>query len=116
MEKHASEIEKIFPDFAIEETDFATVFLLKIEGNPVGIFIYQEKGDQLHVEVDYLIEKYRDQGIGQQFFDHKINDFKNEGFLEITSVTTNDIHKKYLFELGFTKSEAHNDMFVLSLR
>ena len=54
-------------------------------------------------------------GIGNAFFAEKVNDFRKDGFELIISVTENPKHKKYLKELGFTKSNLHNTRFEYSI-
>lgn len=115
INRWADEIDEIFPDFSIHESTFATIFQLKVNNEPSGIFIYQDKGDELHIEVDYLVPKFRDQGIGIEFFNQKKADFKEDGFNTIVMTSENDVHQEYLKSLGFKPSRRHHTRFELDL-
>ena len=111
----ADDIGNIFPDFSLHESTFATVFHLKVNDEPSGLFIYQAKGDELHIEVDFLVPKYRDQNIGKDFFERKKEDFKRAGFKMIIMLSENDSHKEYLQDLGFKASKRHSSRFEMDL-
>lgn len=111
----SDDIELHFPNFSIYDITFATVYLLKVNTKPSGLFIYQDKGEQLHIDLDYLIPEYRDMGIGNSFFEKKMDDFKKEGFEIIIAVSENPIYTKYLKELGFVRSNLHNTRFEYTI-
>ena len=85
------------------------------EGKDAGIFIYQRKGEELHVHEDYVIPEFRDIGIGEDFFKQKIEEFKETGFAIIVALTNNDQHIKYLNDLGFELSPKHPHRYELDL-
>lgn len=111
----SEDVEVYFPDFSIHDITFATVLLLKINSKPSGLFIYQDKGEELHIDLDYLIPDYRNMGIGDSFFRKKLDDFKKDGFEIIISVSENPVHQKYLKELGFEQSKLHNTRFEYTI-
>ena len=113
LEHWSEDLESYFPDFSIYDTTFATAYILKINSQPSGMFIYQDKGEELHIDLDYLIPEYRDMGIGNAFFAEKLKDFEKAGFSVIISVTENPKHIKYLKELGFSRSDLHDARFEL---
>lgn len=112
----SKDIEGIFPHFNEEEAEFSSLLLLKYQNKNVGVFIFQKKGEELHVHVDYVIPKFRNIGLGKKFLDQKINEFKNKGFAIIISLTDDKTHIKYLKELGFVLSGLHPHRFELSLK
>jgi predicted GNAT family acetyltransferase len=111
----ADEVELIFPHFSEEDAVFSEILMLKTEDEIIGVFIYQQKGDLLQIDVDFLVSKHRDQGIGQDFFNQKMDDFKKGGYRTIVALANNKIHRGYLESLGF-KQALHPDRFQLQLR
>ncbi len=110
------DIETIFPHFTEEDADFSSLYMLKVDGKDSGVFIYQRKGEELHVHVDYIIPEFRDVGIGNSFFKSKIEEFKETGFSIIVALTNNDVHIKYLLDVGFEQSTKHPHRYELYLQ
>ena len=115
LNEHAEEIETYFPHFEIEDIFYSSCYLLKDSEKVAGIFIYQAKGEELHVDLDYLTKDYRNKGIGADFFRNKIQDFKKTGFTTVISLTSNNEHINYLIQCGFKASSMHPDRYELSL-
>jgi len=109
------DIENIFPHFDEEEIDYSSLYILKYQGKNAGIFIYERKGEELHIHVDYVIPEFRDIGIGKAFFKQKINDFKASGFALLVALTNCHEHIQYLKSLGFVLSNKHPDRYELLL-
>jgi predicted GNAT family acetyltransferase len=112
---HSSEIETYFPHFEIEDSYYSSAYILKDNAKIIGVFIYQSKGEELHVDLDFVISEFRDKGIGADFFKNKINEFRNYGFTMIVALTSNEKHIRYLNECAFKKSSMHPDRYELSL-
>ena len=112
----SDDIESYFPDFSIYDITFAAIYLVKVNNESAGLFIYQDKGEELHIEVDYIIPKLRNKGIGKEFFNEKLDTFRKEGFEIIISVSDNDVHQKYLKSLGFKQSKKHHSRFELNIK
>lgn len=115
MEANKAEIETIFPHYSEDDAYYSSVYLLRAKTEIIGVFVYQMKGDELHVDVDYLIESYRDRGLGREFFIRQLEEFKGQGFKLVVALTNNDEHKKYLVSCGFVNSTKHEDRFELDL-
>lgn len=115
IEKHEEDIESIFPHFDLEEVELGSGYKLMADETIIGLFLYMPKGLEAHIELDYLVEKYQDQGIGKEFFERKIAEFREEGYEEIISLTDHDRHRAYLEMLGFRQSKEHPDRFRLTL-
>jgi hypothetical protein len=111
----STDIDQVFPDFSIHEIDFATIYLLIVNNEPAGLFVYQSKGEELHIDVDYLIPKYRYQEVGKNFFDEKMQDFVKNGFEVVVAASDNKKHQEYLKSVGFTTSKRHPSLFELNL-
>jgi hypothetical protein len=52
---HESEIELIFPHFSKDDASFGRIIFLEYYRKPVKLFVYQEKGEELHIDLDFLI-------------------------------------------------------------
>ena len=109
------DVEQIFPHFDLDECLLGSGYKLMSDNKMVGLFIYLSKGLEAHVELDYLLPEYQDQGIGKEFLLEKIDDFRKEGYEQIISLTNNQRHKEYLGSLGFKQSEKHPDRFFFAL-
>ena len=110
------DIEAFFPDFDSEELSFSEIHILEIESKLAGIFIYQVKGESVHIELDYVIPDFRNQGIGQAFIPEMLDQFKTSGFRIVYACTANDDHKRYLASLGFTNSKNQSELFEFPLK
>jgi N-acetylglutamate synthase-like GNAT family acetyltransferase len=115
MEKWESNVEKYFPNYSNEEAVFSEILLINHKGEDAGIFIYQNKGEQIHIEVDYVAPGFRDLGIGKNLLIELSNEFKKDGFKVVFSITSNEDHKNYLLGLGFKQSSKHPDRYALVL-
>jgi hypothetical protein len=111
----ADEIERIFPDFLQEDIEFATIYLLKVNAEPAGLVIYQIKGNELMIEIDYLIKKFRDKGVGKRFFDQMNPKFKASGFDKVVALTYDKVHIDYLTSIGFKPSRKHSARYEFQL-
>lgn len=116
MEVWGDEIEEIFPHFSEEDAVYSEILSLEVNHQMVGVFVFQFKGERLHVNVDYVIPEYRNQGIGQSFFRQKIEEFKKMGFKAIVSLSNNKIHQDYLVSCGFKQQPKHPDWYQLDLQ
>lgn len=116
MNIYGAEIESIFPHYSEEDAYYASIYLLKTAAKTIGVFIYQTKGDELHVDVDFIAEEQRDKGIGADFFKDQIGEFKKKGFNKVVALTTNSKHIEYLRTCDFERSVRHPDRFELDLK
>lgn len=116
IESNLDEIEEIFPHFSLEESGYADAFLLIKENQIIGAFICRPRGEELHVDIDFLIHPYRDMGIGNDFFQQKLGEFKNQGFSAVVALTANETHIKYLKSCGFELNTKHPHWYQKDLR
>jgi len=111
----SSDIEHFFPDFDIEEVSLSEIELLVIDNKSCGVIIYHGKGEEMHIELDYVIKEYRNLGIGQSYIPKLFKQFKEAGYKMVFAKTGNDRHKNYLDDLGFKSSKSHPDLLEQSL-
>lgn len=114
--KWMNEIKNYFPHFSPDEIQMSEVLLLEYENNTVGLFMYEAKGPEMHIEVDYLIPELRDIGVGRTFFDKKAIGFKQQGFKKLVALTNHPKHRHYLSnDVGFVLSAKHPDLYEMIL-
>lgn len=109
------DIAHFMPDFDIDDLYFSKVLVVNFMGSPIGMFIYQEKGDQIHVNLDYVTSAYRNKGIGNSVFEIMLSKFKQSGFKLIVALAYNPEHENYLLEVGFMPSESFKAQFEMRL-
>lgn len=115
-EQWSEDIENYFPDFSPEDVEFSDFLLLRYQNQNVGLFVYHPKGEEMHIDVDFVPPAFRNIGIGPSFFKSMKNDFLQQGFKIIFASTTNALHRKYLVnDLQFTLSTKHPDLYFLDL-
>lgn len=114
-EKWESEILNFHPDFELESADQSALLTLNTEGMIIGVFIYRVKGDQIEVEVDFVLPAFRDLGVGKTFFLEEMKKFKAKGFLTIFSFGNHEVYINYLLELGFSRKFEKSSYFELTL-
>lgn len=111
-----NDIENYFPDFSPDDVEFSDFLLLVYQNQNVGIFVYHPKGEEMHIDVDFVPPAFRNIGIGPSFFKSMQDDFIKQGFKIIYSATTNSLHRKYLVnDLNFKLSDKHPDLYFLEL-
>ena len=110
------DIHLFMPDFDLDDAYFSKVYLLKYDQQPAGFFIYQEKGDEIHILMDYLAIDFRNKGIGKNIFEEIMREFKSQGFKLIVGLAYNPDHINYLKHLGFTGSEKYKARYEISLK
>ncbi len=115
FDQYLNDIEFFFPDFDIEEISFAEIELMIIDDQLCGILIYQDKGEEMHIELDYVIKEFRNLGIGQSYIPYLFYQFKKAGYKEVYAKTGNERHKLYLNTLGFNSSKSHPDLLEQKL-
>lgn len=111
-----TEIKNYFPHYSPDEIELSEVLLLEYEGKTVGLFMYEAKGPEMHIEVDYLIPELRDIGVGRAFFNKKAIGFKQQGFKKLVALTNHPKHRNYLSnDVGFVLSPKHPDLYEMIL-
>jgi predicted GNAT family acetyltransferase len=114
-QKWENDIQSFFPHFSEDEATFSQILMLNYRGETAGVFVYQDKGDELHIDLDYVSPDFRNLGIGGDFFQQKKDDFQRAGFKKIVTLTNNKDHRDYVLSIGFESSSLHPDLYVMEL-
>jgi hypothetical protein len=103
------DINKYFPSFKQHRNDKRIVLMVLRNMNLAGLFIAEENGERLIVELDYVTPQYRDYKNGAFIFEHfkKVVQVKEYKVI----VTKSDVPQqiKYLIKMGFKQDSSTNN-------
>ena len=124
LDYYHHEIERFFPDFKkfknsiLEENKNPLTLLILRNAAVAGIFIGQKNGDEVLVDLDFVIPEYRDLKPGNYLFSKNAGYFTNQGIFRIRSLAKNKKHFYYLKQMGFMeqKSDSNEQYLVKTLR
>ena len=112
---HLADIHRFQPDFHLPSGDDIVTLLLNRDGLPAGLLIGRREGSTLDIDLDYVLEPYRDSRLGHWLYGPGAEVFRADGIAELRSAGTTDTHRKYLERVGFTASPAAPDLYQLTL-
>jgi len=111
------DIRKYFPSFKSNANKNQMVLMVMRNMNLAGLFIAQENGGVLNVELDYVTPQYRDYKNGAFIFEHfrKAMELKKHKIIETQSDVREQI--KYLKKMGFEQdiSRGKSNRYYLNL-
>lgn len=105
IEYYAKDIEKFFPDFNISKLSNPKIIFTLRNMMPVNLFVYEEKGENIDIAIDYTVPAYRDLKNACYLFSEGVDDFRKEGFKKFIANTDVPAHKGYLVKMGFKNTE-----------
>jgi hypothetical protein len=109
---HLTDIRRFQPGFAMPPVDEAVCILLQRDGLPAGALIGRRHGDDLRVELDYVLRPWRDSRLGRWLFGPGAGVFRELGIRRVVSEPGSDTHRGYLERVGFRPAD---DGYVLDL-
>lgn len=112
---HLIDIHRFQPDFRIPTGDDVVTLLLTRDGLPAGLLIGRRQGSTLTIDLDYVLEPYRDSRLGRWLYGPGADVFRADGIHELRSAGTTDTHRKYLGRVGFRASPTDDDLYELTL-
>ncbi len=118
VEHNKADIESNFPEFTLDDRQYACSYMILRNMNIAGIFLANDAGDgNLFVVLDYVVAAYRDCKVGDFLFNTQQDMFKRQGFNKITTISGSNHHSKYLKKIGFKEidSESGIKTFCLEL-
>ena len=98
---HKEEILKYFPDFDLSKLNNPRCIFILRNLMPVGLFICLPYKSMLEIEIDFVVNEYRDFKNAHYLFHSRIEIFKEQGFRAFIMKSEIDAHIKYLKKLGF---------------
>ena len=112
---HLADIHRFQPDFHLPTGDDIVTLLLNRDGLPAGLLIGRRQGSALTIDLDYVLDPYRDSRLGRWLYGPGADVFRADGITELRSAGTTDTHRKYLERVGFRTSSTDPDLSELTL-
>jgi len=113
LDVQAEDIRRFFPQFRRElPSNFAIVVLRDLV--PAGLLLGKIEGEQLEVNLDYVMPQYRDLKVGSFLFHDEADFFRKRRVREIVGRADSNVHADYLKRMGFAAEGAGT--FRLQLR
>jgi len=92
------------PDLRPDDPSRMAVFVLR-DLVPAGVLLGCIRGDELEVDLDYVVPQYRDMKVGRFLFSDEAEFFRRHGVREIVSRAETKAHAEYLTRIGFRRAE-----------
>lgn len=104
VEFHRDDICSFQPDFELPAGDDAFALVLTRDGLPAGLLLGRRSGDELAIDLDYVLAAYRDSRLGRWLFGPGADVLRDQGIGTVTATALTDTHARYLERVGFTRS------------
>lgn len=95
------DIQKYFPGFELKPNENQIVLTVIRNMNLAGLFVGDKNGEQLEVQLDYVVPQYRDYKNGAFIFRHFREALKTRDFSTITAHSDVPQQINYLKKMGF---------------
>lgn len=104
VEYHATDIGRFQPDFHMPAGDDVMSLLLTRDGLPAGLIVGRRQGDELTIDLDYVLREHRDSRLGHWVFGPGAQVFRSAGLRRLRASASTEVHEKYLRRVGFTRA------------
>lgn len=101
LDFYAADIARFFPEFRYQASEAAKVILVLRNMQPTGVLIGQQQGEDFIIELDYVLEGYRDFKSGQYLFRDSRQMFIEWGVRNLIATGRIPSHARYLKRIGF---------------
>lgn len=103
LHHHLADIRDFQPDFDgdIHESDLCLV--LTRDGLPAGVVTGRVDGDDLCLELDYVLRAYRDSRLGQWLYGEGATVLRSAGVSRVIAEKGSEVHRQYLDRVGFER-------------
>ena len=112
VEFYKDDITKIIPSYTYKTEDDLLCFFILRNMMPVGLFIVKIRGEEAHVQLDYVIPNYRDFKVARFIFEENAAFFMQRGIRRFLSEGGSPIHQTYLEKMEFVNQ---NGIYVHEL-
>ena len=101
LEFERDDIRRFIPGFHYdpEQTNVALFVLRDLV--PAGVLLGRVHGDELEVQLDYVVPQYRDSKVGRYLYFDEAAFFRGRGIRDIVSRADTEAHAEYLTRMGF---------------
>jgi len=101
VEFHKDDIAEIIPSYTHQTAEDLLCFFILRNMMPAGLFIVKVRGEEAHVQLDYVIPNYRDFQVARFIFEENAAFFIQRGIRRFVSEGGSTIHKRYLEKMEF---------------
>jgi len=112
LEFYREDILEIIPTFTSNTDDDLLCFFILRNMMPAGLFIAKLRGEEAHIQLDYVIPNYRDFQVARFIFEDNAAFFRQRGIRRFVSDGGSPIHQRYLEKMEFVN---HGDMYVYEI-
>jgi hypothetical protein len=109
VEFHKDDISEIIPSYIHSADDDLLCFFILRNMMPAGLFITKVKGEEAHIQLDYVIPNYRDFKVARFIFEENAAFFIQRGIRRFVSEGGSAIHQTYLEKMEFVNQ---GEMYV----
>lgn len=102
LASHGSDIAHRQPDFP-GLSDDAVAFLLTRDGLPAGALVGRREGSTLCLDLDYVMQAYRDTRLGRWVYGDGAKVLRDAGFNRVVALPGSSGHSAYLENVGFAR-------------
>lgn len=105
LDFYKDDINKYQPNVRFEPSERTFALFVLRDMVPAGLLLGEKVSDDtLRLDLDYVIQNYRDFKIGNYIYVGKRQFFTDRGYKRILYSSTQPVHIKYLEKMGFVKS------------
>lgn len=109
VEFYRDDILEIIPTFHHNTEDGLLCFFILRNMMPAGLFIAKIRGEEAHIQLDYVIPNYRDFQVARFIFEDNAAFFRQRGIRRFVSDGGSPIHRNYLEKMEFVNQ---GDVYV----
>lgn len=99
LASHLEDIRRSQPEYEHSTSD--TAFILMREGMPAGVLLGDTTGEELRLNLDYVLPAYRDSRLGQWIYGDRSSSLRAHGIRRVVANPTTDLQRNYLLHVGF---------------
>ncbi len=115
VEYHHDDITGFQPEFQMPTGDDVVALMLVRDGLPAGLVVGHLHGDELHIDLDYVLREHRDSRLGAWLYGPGRSVFRAAGARELHALAVTDSHDKYLRRVGFSPPDDRILEFTLAV-
>ena len=104
LDFHVADIGAYFPDFDLDSLENPRMAFVLRNMNPAGLVVFEERGQDVLIHLDYVLPSYRDLRCARFFLDRMAQGWRERGLQRILSPAAGATHRDYLKRLGFQPS------------
>jgi len=109
VEFYRDDILEIIPTYTHSTDDDLLCFFILRNMMPAGLFIAKVRGEEAHIQLDYVIPNYRDFQVARFIFEENAAFFRARGIRRFVSEGGSAIHRSYLEKMEFVNQ---GDVYV----